>query len=193
MLLHVATYVQCITFYKYCLLETQLCNDVFIYPFTSPTITFIHNSTSKQKSLFITTPACCCMPHGPWICKLCYHLAKDLFPNNLCFAYCYHNSTDFINFDYQSSCHEAVPSSHPQAEALQLDFNIHLREWLKFSHIDGGVVEAITFSIFDDLEQIFNHNIHILNCHDHSSNTGSVFHLQSIMLQLRTLTLDWFI
>jgi len=72
----------------------------------------------------------------------------------LCFTYCSPKSTNLIDFfDYLNSCHEAMTSEHPQAEFLYLrDFNVHHREWLKSSHTDIGGVDALTFSILNDLE-----------------------------------------
>ena len=82
-------------------------------------------------------------------------------------------TTNFIAFfDYLNSCHEAMTSEHPQAEFLYLgDFNVHHREWLKSSHMDVKGVEALTFSILNDLEQIITHPTHISDRHDHTTNT----------------------
>ena len=67
----------------------------------------------------------------------------------LCFCYCSPNGTDFpVFFQYLTTSHETVISSHPNAEVLYLgDFNVHHTEWLGSSHTDTGGREAKSFSI----------------------------------------------
>lgn len=48
-------------------------------------------------------------------------------------------------FDYNNSCHEAV-TSHPKAEFLFLDFNVHHKTWLRSFHADGEMDDA--FHVF---------------------------------------------
>src|SRR5678815_2101080 len=54
----------------------------------------------------------------------------------LCFCYCSPNRTDFhAFFDYLTTFHETVISSHPNTEVLYLgDFNVHNTEWMGSSH-----------------------------------------------------------
>ena len=46
---------------------------------------------------------------------------------------------------------------------------------LKSSHTDVEEVEALTFSILNDLEQIITHPTHIPDRHDHTTNTLDLF------------------
>ena len=50
----------------------------------------------------------------------------------LCFRYCSPNATNFPSFfEYLTSCHECLMSSHPRAEVLYIgDFNVHHTDWL---------------------------------------------------------------
>ena len=75
----------------------------------------------------------------------------------LCFCYCSPNSSDYSAFfNYLTTCHESLQSSHPQAEVLYIgDFNVHHTEWLNSSRTDHGGREAYSFSILHELEQIF--------------------------------------
>ena len=81
----------------------------------------------------------------------------------LCFCYCSPNGTDFpVLFQYLTTSHETVTSSHPNAEVLYLgDFNVHHTEWLGSSHTDTGGKEAKSFSILNDLEQLIREPTHI--------------------------------
>src|ERR1044072_81560 len=74
----------------------------------------------------------------------------------LCFCYCSPNGTDFpLLFQYLTTSHETVTSSHPNAEVLYLgNFNVHHTEWLGSSHTNTGGKEAKSFSILNDLEQL---------------------------------------
>ena len=62
----------------------------------------------------------------------------------LCFCYCSPNATNFPSFfEYLTSCHESLLSSHPHAEVLYIgDFNVHHTDWLKSTHTDVGGIEA---------------------------------------------------
>ncbi|KAL7631135.1 UNVERIFIED_CONTAM: hypothetical protein RMT77_018563 [Armadillidium vulgare] len=66
----------------------------------------------------------------------------------LCFCYCSPNRTDFSTFfEYLTTSHETVTSSHPNIEVLYLgDFNVHNTEWLGSSHTDPVGEEAESFS-----------------------------------------------
>src|SRR6201990_2304838 len=65
-------------------------------------------------------------------------------------------------FQYLTSTHETVTSSHTNAEVLYLgDFNVHHTEWLGSSHTDTGWKEAKSFSILNDLEQLIRDPTHI--------------------------------
>src|SRR5678816_1044654 len=81
----------------------------------------------------------------------------------LCFCYCSPNRTDFhAFFEYLTTSHETVISSHPNTEVLYLgDFNVHNTEWLGSSHTDLGGEEAESFSILNDLEQLIKEPTHI--------------------------------
>ena len=81
----------------------------------------------------------------------------------LCFCYCSPNRTDFPSFfEYLTTSHETVTTSHPNSEILYLgDFNVHNTEWLGSSHTDIGGEEAETFSILNDLDQLINEPTHI--------------------------------
>src|ERR1700755_1708381 len=81
----------------------------------------------------------------------------------LCFCYCSPNRTDFSTFfEYLTTSHETVTSSHPNTEVLYLgDFNVHNTEWLGSSHTDSGGEEAKSFSILNDLEQLIREPTHI--------------------------------
>ena len=54
----------------------------------------------------------------------------------LCFCYCSPNATNFPSFfEYLTSCHESLLSSHPRAEVLYIgDFNVHHTDWLKSTY-----------------------------------------------------------
>ena len=58
----------------------------------------------------------------------------------LCFCYCSPNATNFPSFfEYLTSCHESLLSSHPHAEVLYIgEFNVHHTDWLKSTHTDVG-------------------------------------------------------
>ena len=161
--------------------ETQLSNDVLTSPF------FISNYNLHSRVRFkggvcaysnINTPVARLKDlESPnfdvmWL-KVCLPTTTLV----LCFAYCSPNSTNFVSFfDYLNSCHETVTSSHPQAEILYLgDFNVHHREWLNSSHTDSGGIEALTFSILNDLEQIISQPTHIPDRYDHSANILDLF------------------
>src|SRR5678815_381671 len=70
--------------------------------------------------------------------------------------YCSPNITDFhAFFDYLTTSHETVISSHPNTEVLNLgDFNVHNTEWMGSSHTDLGGEEAELFSILLSLIHI---------------------------------------
>ena len=90
----------------------------------------------------------------------------------ICFCYCSPNSTDFAAFfNYLTLCHESVLNSHPRAEILYIgDFNVHHTEWLNSSHTDMGGIEAHSFSILHDLEQIIKHPTSVPDLNDHVAN-----------------------
>ena len=95
----------------------------------------------------------------------------------ICFCYCSPNSTDFpAFFNYLSSCHESLLSSHPRAEILYVgDFNLHHKEWLNSTHDDVGGFEAHSFSILHDLEQIIGHPTRVPDRHDQTANILDLF------------------
>ena len=72
----------------------------------------------------------------------------------LCFCYCSPNATDFLSFfEYLTSCHESLLTSHPHAEVLYIeDFNVHHTDWLQSTHTDVGGIEALHFSVSNELE-----------------------------------------
>ena len=90
----------------------------------------------------------------------------------LCFCYCSPNATNFPSFfEYLTSCHESLLSSHPHAEVLYIgDFNVHHTDWLKSTHTDVGGIEAFHFSISNELEQIIKHPTRVPDRHDHAAN-----------------------
>ena len=95
----------------------------------------------------------------------------------LCFCYCSPNSTNFTSFfDYLTSCRESLLSSHPHAEVLFIgDFNVHNTEWLGSTTTDLGGVEAHSFSVINEMEQIIKHATRVPDRHDHASNTLDLF------------------
>ena len=58
----------------------------------------------------------------------------------LCFCYCSPDQTDYpAFFQYLTSCHDALLTSHPHAEVLYMkDFNVHHIEWLNSNTTDVG-------------------------------------------------------
>ena len=103
----------------------------------------------------------------------------------LCFCYCSPNATNFPSFfEYLTSCHESLLSSHPHAEVLYIgDFNVHHTDWLKSTHTDVGGIEAFHFSISNELEQIIKHPTRVPDRHDHAANPLDLF----LHLTLRTI------
>ena len=95
----------------------------------------------------------------------------------LCFCYCSPNATNFPSFfEYLTSCHESLLSSHPHAEVLYIgDFNVHHTDWLKSTHTDVGGIEAFHFSISNELEQIIKHPTRVPDRHDHAANPLDLF------------------
>ena len=95
----------------------------------------------------------------------------------LCFSYCSLAHTDYaVFFDYLTSCHESLLSSHPSAEVIYLgDFNVHHSEWLGSSSTDVGGEHALSFSILNDLEQIIRHPTRVPDRHDHAPNPLDLF------------------
>ena len=95
----------------------------------------------------------------------------------LCFCYCSPNATNFPSFfEYLTSCHESLLSSHPHAEVFYIgDFNVHHTDWLKSTHTDVGGIEAFHFSISNELEQIIKHPTRIPDRHDHAANPLDLF------------------
>ncbi|MEL7524085.1 MAG: endonuclease/exonuclease/phosphatase family protein [Cyanobacteria bacterium J06553_1] len=67
----------------------------------------------------------------------------------LCFLYFSPNSSNYLElFDYLTTCHETLLSSHPHAEILYAgDFNVHHTEWLGSTVSDAGGVEDYSFSL----------------------------------------------
>ena len=107
-----------------------------------------------------------------WL-KICLSTTTIL----ICFCYCPYNSFNYTSFfDYLSSCHESLQSSHPQAEILYIgDFNIHHTEWLNSSRTDFGGREAYSFSILHELEQIIKQPTRVPDRHDHAPNPLDLF------------------
>ena len=95
----------------------------------------------------------------------------------LCFCYCSPNSTNFTSFfDYLTSCRESLLSSHPHAEVLFIgDFNVHNTEWLGSTTTDLGGIEAHSFSVINEMEQLIKHTTRVPDRHDHASNTLDLF------------------
>ena len=71
----------------------------------------------------------------------------------LCLYYCSPNATDFLSFfEYLTSCHESLLTSHPHTEVLYIgDFNVHHTDWVQSTHTDIGGIEAFHFSISTEL------------------------------------------
>ena len=107
-----------------------------------------------------------------WL-KICLSTSTIL----LCFCYCSPNSFDHSTFfDYLTSCHESLQSSHPHSEILYIgDFNVHHTEWLNSSRTDSGGREALSFSILHDLEQIIKHPTRVPDRHDQAPNILDLF------------------
>ena len=95
----------------------------------------------------------------------------------LCFCYCSPKATNFPSFfEYLTSCHESLLTSHPHAEVLYIgDFNVHHTDWLKSTHTDVGGIEGFQFSISNELEQIIKHPTRVPDCHDHAANPLDLF------------------
>ena len=95
----------------------------------------------------------------------------------LFFCYCSPNATNFPSFfEYLTSYHESLLSSHPHAEVLYIgDFNVHHTDWLKSTHTDVGGIEAFHFSISNELEQIIKHPTRVPDRHDHAANPLDLF------------------
>ena len=95
----------------------------------------------------------------------------------LCFCYCSPNATNFPSFfEYLTSCHEPLLSSHSCAEVLYIgDFNVHHTDWLKSTHTDVGGIEAFHFFISNELEQIIKHPTRVPDRHDHAANPLDLF------------------
>ena len=95
----------------------------------------------------------------------------------LCFCYCSPNSTDFVSFfDYLTLCRESLLSSNPHAEVLILgDFNVHHTEWLGSNSTDVGGIEAHSFSVTNEMEQLIKHPTRVPDRHDHAANILDLF------------------
>ena len=108
----------------------------------------------------------------------------------ICFCYCSPNSTDFAAFfNYLTLCHESVLISHPRAEILYIgDFNVHHTEWLGSTHTDVGGIEAHSFSILHDLEQIIKHLTYVPDRHDQASNPLDLFFTSNPSLYSYTIS-----
>ena len=93
----------------------------------------------------------------------------------LCF--CSPNATDFLSFfEYLTSFHEFLLTKHRHTEDLYIrDFNVHHTDWLQSTHTDVGGIEAIHFSISNELEQIIKHPTRVPEHHDHEVNTLDLF------------------
>ena len=143
--------------------ETQLSSTVSPDPFQISHYNFLHRFRSNGGVCAyynINTPIARLMDLESsdfdvmWL-KICLPTSTTF----LCFSYCSLALTDYaVFFDYLTSCHESVLSSHPSAEVIYLgDFNVHHTEWLGSSCTDVGGVQAHSFSILNDLEQIIQH------------------------------------
>ena len=95
----------------------------------------------------------------------------------LCFCYCSPDHTDYpAFFQYLTSCHEALLTSHPHAEVLYMgDFNVHHIEWLHSNTTDVGGREAFDFSISHELEQIIQHPTRVPDRHSDRANILDLF------------------
>ena len=113
-------------------------------------------------------------PHFDVLWLIIYLPTTTIF---LCFCYCSPNATNFPSFfEYLTSCHESLLSSHPQAEVLYIgNFNVHHTDWLKSTHTDVGGIEAFHFSISNELEQIIKHPTRVPDRHDHATNPLDLF------------------
>ena len=113
-------------------------------------------------------------PHFDVLWLKIYLLTTTIF---LCFCYCSPNATNFPSFfEYLTSCHDSLLSSHPHAEVLYIgDFNVHHTDWLKSTHTDVGGIEAFHFSISNELEQIIKHPTRVPDRHDHAANPLDLF------------------
>ena len=100
----------------------------------------------------------------------------------LCFCYCPYTNPDHSNFDhspffeYLSSCHESLQTSHPHAEILYVgDFNVHHTEWLSSSYTDRGGTKALEFSILHGLDQLIQQPTRVPDRHDQAPNPLDLF------------------
>ena len=95
----------------------------------------------------------------------------------ICFCYCpYSNFNHLPFFQYLTTCHESLQTSHPNAEILYIgDFNVHHTEWLSSNHTDMGGREAYNFSLLHDLEQIIQQPTRVPDRHDQSPNILDLF------------------
>ena len=95
----------------------------------------------------------------------------------ICFCYCSGDHFDYVSFfEYLTSCHESLLTSHPHAEILYIgDFNVHHTEWLNSPRTDVGGNEALAFSILHEMEQIIEHPTHVPDRHDQARNTLDLF------------------
>ena len=74
-------------------------------------------------------------------------------------------------FQYLTSCHERLQTSHPHAEILYLgDFNVHHTEWLSSHTTDVGGREAFEFSISNEMEQLIKHPTRVPDRHGDRAN-----------------------
>ena len=95
----------------------------------------------------------------------------------LCFLYFSPNASNYEElFNYLTTCHESLLSSHPNAEIIYCgDFNTHHTEWLGSTRTDPRGIEAYSFSLLNDLEQIIKHPTRVPDRHDQSSNILDLF------------------
>ena len=73
----------------------------------------------------------------------------------------------FYFFEYLTSCHESLLTSHPHAEILYNgDFNVHHTEGLHSTHNDVGGNEALAFCTLHEIKQIIKHLTRVPDRHD---------------------------
>ena len=161
--------------------ETQLSSTVSPAPFQISHYNFLHRFRSNGGVCAyynINTPIARLMDLESsdfdvmWL-KICLPTSTTF----LCFSYCSLALTDYaVFFDYLTSCHESVLSSHPSAEVVYLgDFNVHHTEWLGSSCTDVGGEQAHSFSVLNDLEQIIQHPTRVPDRHDQTPNPLDLF------------------
>ena len=82
----------------------------------------------------------------------------------------------FSFFEYPTSCHEFLLTSHPQVDVLYIgDFNKHHTDWLQSTQTDVEGFETFHFSISNQLKQTIQHSTCVSDHHEHAANTLDLF------------------